>query len=96
MVLAPIKVLDILVFKFGLSTSSVFSLSVQPITPTKSPVNGFPSPTATAIPPVFQQPIAMAAKATPPVASSPSSTMALSDVFSPFKSQNAWLNPQFC
>ena len=96
MVPASTKVLDISAFKFRLSTSSVFSLSQQPITPTKSSVNGFPSPTATTIHLVFSQPIATAAKATPPVASSPSSTMALSDVFSPFKSQNAQLNPQFC
>ena len=42
MVPAPIKVLDILVFKFGLSTSSVFSLSAQSITLIKSSINSFP------------------------------------------------------
>ena len=89
MVLVPIKVLDILVFKFGLSTSSVFSLSAQSITLMKSSINSFPSLTVTATPLVFQQPIAIAVTATPLVASSPSLTAALSGVFSLFKSQSA-------
>ena len=87
----PTKVPDMSTFKFGLSTSSVFSQ--QPVTPAKPLVTGFPSPTVTAIPPVFSQPIATAAKATPPVVGSLSPTAAVPGAFSPFKFQTAPAQP---
>ena len=63
--------------------SSVFSQ--QPITPTKPLVSDFSSLTVIAISLVFSQPIIMAIRITPSVAGSPSLTVALLSVFSPFK-----------